>query len=131
MTSDGWPKTLASITSVVLLGFGLWAMAGPASFYDTVATFDPYNRHFVQDIGAFQIGLGAVLALAVAAPSVDALSVALLGVGAGSAAHLVSHLLGLDLGGSPATDVPLFAILSGALLWTGAARLRNRRITRA
>jgi hypothetical protein len=30
----------------------------PHSFYDNVATFEPYNRHFLHDIGAFTIGLG-------------------------------------------------------------------------
>ena len=108
----------------MLLGFGVWALMAPASFYDSLATFEPYNRHFLQDIGAFQIGLGAVLLLATR--TTDALTVALTGVGIGSAAHLVSHVVGLDLGGTPAIDVPFFAVLTLALLAGGLARWRGR-----
>ncbi len=64
------------------LGFGLWALAAPRSFFSSLARFDPYNQHFVQDIGAFQIGLGAVLVLATRLA--DGLSVALLGTGVGA-----------------------------------------------
>ena len=84
------------------VGFGSWAMVGPQSFFDTVATFRPYNQHFVQDIGAFQIGLGSVLLLVALFPEAGARAVGLVGMGIGSAAHLVSHLLGADLGGRTA-----------------------------
>jgi hypothetical protein len=102
---------------------GLWAMAAPDSFFENAARFEPYNQHFIQDIGAFQIGLGAVLLLAFYRPGKGALAVALVGTGIGSAAHLVSHLSGVDLGGRPSSDVPLFALATvlligaGALLW--------------
>jgi hypothetical protein len=45
---------------------GVWAMTAPSSFFEQSARFSPItaNRHFIQDIGAFQIGLGAVLLLA-------------------------------------------------------------------
>ena len=43
------------------VGFGLWAFVDPRSFYDALATFKPYNKHFLHDIGAFQIGIGAGL----------------------------------------------------------------------
>jgi hypothetical protein len=46
------------------LGSGAWAFVFPRSFYDHVATFEPYNRDFLHDIGAFTIGLGAVMLLA-------------------------------------------------------------------
>jgi hypothetical protein len=39
-------------------------MVDPRSFFTALAAFEPYNQHFIQDIGAFQIGLGAVLLLA-------------------------------------------------------------------
>jgi hypothetical protein len=48
----------------VFLVFGAWAFADPESFFDEVATFEPYNQHLIQDVGAFQIGLGAVLLIA-------------------------------------------------------------------
>lgn len=107
-----------------LVVVGLWALIGPQSFYESLAAFEPYNRHFIQDIGAFQIGLGAVLLIAAWLTS-DALAAALLGTGVGGAAHLASHLAGLDLGGTPALDVPFFTVLAGLLLAAGWIRLRR------
>jgi hypothetical protein len=100
-------------------------MVGPKSFFETVATFEPYNQHFVQDIGAFQIGLGAVLLLAVVWTQADALTVGLVGVGIGSAAHTVSHVIGRELGGTPELDIPLTALMSLLLLAGGLWRWRQ------
>ncbi len=54
------------VTLIILGGFGVftlvlgvWAMVAPHSFFDNIGHFEPYNRHFVHDVGAFQIGLGA------------------------------------------------------------------------
>jgi len=66
---------------MVFVVFGVWAMADPRSFFEVLARFEPYNQHFLQDIGAFQVGLGAVLLLAVAMTAADALAAALLGTG--------------------------------------------------
>ena len=123
--TPGWPRVVAIIGGVFFLLTGLGALAVPRAFFDAVATFEPYNPHFLQDIGAFQIGLGAVLLLATL--HTDALVVALTGVGVGSAAHLVSHVVGLDLGGNPATDLPLFAVLTLALLAGGLSRWTSVR----
>lgn len=109
------------------MALGLWALIGPASFFEQVARFEPYNQHFLQDIGAFQIGLAAVLLLPLTFRAADALTVGLLAVGVGSAAHLVSHVIGRNLGGTPAMDIPLFSILSAVLLGAGLARLRSRQ----
>lgn len=118
------PRAVAILGGSSFVLFGVWAMVAPASFFETVARFEPYNRHFLQDIGAFQIGLGAVLLLAAALPRPDALAAALLGTGLGAAFHVVSHLVGLDLGGSPTTDIPVFAGLALLLLTGGVVRLR-------
>ncbi|MDX1468700.1 MAG: hypothetical protein R3258_05115 [Acidimicrobiia bacterium] len=98
----------------------------PTVFYELVALFEPYNGHFVQDIGAFQIGLGVTLLLAVFT-SGDALTVALLGVGVGAAAHVVSHLVGLDAGGNPVLDIPSLGLLGVLLLVAGLLRRRQPR----
>lgn len=121
---DRAPQAIANVAGALLMGFGLWAMIGPRSFFDSLATFDPYNQHLIQDIGAFQIGLGAVLVLA-ASRRVDGLVAALTGVGAGMVAHVVSHAVGHDLGGTPAVDIPFFALLAGLLL--AAAWVRGQR----
>ena len=119
------PRAVAVGAGLIFLAFGLWAMVAPHSFFDAVARFEPYNQHFVQDVGAFQIGLGAVLILSVIDATRGALPVALMGVGIGSAAHLVSHLVGLDLGGTPETDIPFFAAVTLLLLVTGVMARRQ------
>lgn len=121
-----YARIVALVGGVFLLGGGLWAMLAPRSFFDAAATFEPYNRHFLLDIGAFQIGLGAVLLLATARPRAEALAAALLGVGVGSVAHVVSHAVTHHLGGTPETDIPFFSILTVLLLTGGAARWRQR-----
>jgi len=110
-----------------LLALGLWAMVDPQSFFDRIALFEPYNQHFLQDLGALQIGLGAVLLLAALIPTLDALTVALVGVGIGGALHAVSHVIGIDLGGRPAVDIPIFGGLAVVLLVAGVMRWRGRR----
>jgi hypothetical protein len=122
----GVSKIVAIIGGVFFALAGLMAMAAPETFFDSVATFDPYNQHFIQDLGAFQIGLGAVLLIAVFARG-DAITAALLGVGVGAVAHTISHIFGTDLGGKPASDIPMFAILSVVLLAAGIGRLRALR----
>ena len=97
------------------MGFGVWAMAVPQSFFERLATFEPYNQHLIQDIGAFQIGLGSVLLLAVLSRGAGELAVALVGSGIGAAAHVVSHVVGRDLGGRPEVDIPVFAVLAAPL----------------
>ena len=103
-------------------------MVGPMSFFEALAAFEPYNQHFLQDIGAFQIGLGAVLLLAAISDSADALAVGLVAVGLGSAAHTISHFAGRDLGGTPAVDIPVLALLSLVLLAAGLVRWRENRV---
>ena len=51
----------AGLLALVSLGAGLWAMVDPHGFYANAATYPPYSRHFIHDIGAFQIGLGSCL----------------------------------------------------------------------
>ena len=134
MNDGRWPaagarrfsRVVAGVGAAFFVGSGLWAMVDPRSFFDAVATFDPYNQHLIQDIGAFQIGLGAVLALAVAFERAGALAVGLVGVGVGSAAHVVSHAVGTDLGGTPETDIPFFAVMTALLLAAGLLDRRSR-----
>lgn len=134
MTTDDGPtpatrRRANGIRWVTILGgaafllFGLWAFAAPQSFFDTLATFEPYNVHLIRDIGSFQIGLGAVLVLVAFLP--DAHGGALLGVGVGGAFHAAAHVMDRDLGGSPGTDIPTFALIAALMLWAGVAQLRS------
>lgn len=124
-------RTTRGIRWITILGgaafvaFGLWAFAAPQSFFDTLATFEPYNAHLIRDIGAFQIGLGAVLLLIAFLP--NAHGAALLGVGLGGAFHAVGHVIDRNLGGAPATDIPTFSLIAALLLWAGIAQLRQPR----
>ena len=125
------PRIVALLGGVAFVALGVWALLGPRSFFDAVATFEPYNRHFLQDIGAFQIGLGAVLLLAALPGRVDGLALALLGVGIGATFHFISHIVGRDLGGNPETDIPVFGVIALLLLAAGVLRWRHeRRLTR-
>ena len=121
------PRGVAVFLGLGFVAFGAWAMVDPRSFFNTLATFEPYNQHFLQDIGAFQVGLGAVLLLAGIANCADGLATALLGVGVGAALHAVSHIVGRDLGGGPETDIPTFAAMAVVLLVTGGFRWRHAR----
>ncbi len=121
------PRVVAFGGGIFFLFAGLWAMIAPTAFFEQSAEFPPYNQHFIQDIGAFQIGLGAVLLLAAVWRRHEALAVALTGVAVGAFAHLVSHVVGRDLGGNPKTDIPFFAILALVLLAGGLLRLRQPR----
>lgn len=114
-----------AIGAVAFLPFGLWAMFAPRSFFDQLAKFEPYNQHFIQDIGAFQLGLGAALALSAFRPRREGATVALLGGGIGAAAHAVSHVVGHDLGGKPASDIPMFTVIAVVLLAAGVLRARS------
>ncbi len=118
-----FPTLVAALAGTAFVALGIWAMADPRSFFEAVATFDPYNEHFLQDIGAFQIGLGAVLLLAAA--RMNGLATALLGTGVGAAMHTGSHIVGRHLGGDPQTDIPTFAILALILVTAGAIALRR------
>ena len=122
-----FPLVIAVFGGLVLIAFGAWAMIRPESFFDALATFEPYNQHLIQDVGAFQIGLGGVLLLAAVPSLSDGLVVGLGGVGFGMAAHAISHAVGHDLGGTPAVDIPVFALLSGLLLAGGLVRWSHTR----
>jgi hypothetical protein len=123
------PKVIAVVVGAMFVVFGVWALLAPQSFFDAVASFEPYNPHFVRDLGAFQIGLGAVLL--VGAFLHDALLTVLSGVAVGATLHLITHIADRDLGGSPATDIPFFALMAlaligGALSRAGALSRRSR-----
>lgn len=120
-----WVRWVTVLGGAAFVIFGLWAFLGPSSFFDTLATFEPYNVHLIRDIGAFQVGLGAVLLLVAFLP--HARAAALLGVGLGGAFHAVGHVLDRDLGGSPASDIPTFTILAVVLILAGLAQHRATR----
>ena len=111
------PVLWCAVIGGVVAAQGLWAFLSPRSFYDTLATFEPFNAHFIRDIGSIQIGVG--IAGLVGALRVRAVVAGLAGLVAFQAMHVVSHIVDRDAGGRPGFDIPalsLLAILTAAAL---------------
>ena len=109
-------RAAAWLVAFFWLGSGLWAFFAPQSFFDRLATFPPYNEHLLHDIGAFSIGLGAVIVFALL--TMSALRSALLGVGVGSLFHVASHIIDYSQKPDPADILGLSLV---ALLTLAAA----------
>ncbi|GIF63085.1 hypothetical protein Ais01nite_11200 [Asanoa ishikariensis] len=88
-------RAVTVLLALVTLAAGCWALFAPADFAEFV-DFPP-SRHFVHDAGAFQLGLGAALLLAVV--WADGFTVGLGGYLVGGVAHTASHVADRDLGG--------------------------------
>ena len=127
MDRDRVARVVALVAGLLTLGAGLWAFIGPRSFYDAVATFPPYNRHLIHDIGAFQIGLGATVLLGLRWR--DTLLVVLTGYAAGAIVHAVSHIIDRDQGGTdadPFTFTVIAVVTAAAAILRAAGRARER-----
>lgn len=135
-TTDGGPKTaarqhtnhrrvvvaIALFCALMTLAFGIWSLVAPESFAAAVG-FPPYNEHLLHDVGAFQIGIGVSLALAVF--WTDALGVALAAFVVGGGIHTLNHVLDRHLGGHQADQWVLGALTVLALIGL-LMRLRTR-----
>jgi PPOX class probable F420-dependent enzyme len=114
---------LVTVTAVVGLAnivIGIWCLADPGSFAQSVG-FEAH-QHFLHDIGAFQLGLGVMLLLALI--WADALATALAGFIVANTVHTVNHVTDLDLGGSPA-QAWVLGVVSVALVAAFVLRLRQ------
>ena len=122
---ERFPRVVAALAGLFLIALGLWAFLDPRTFFEQLATWPSYNQHFLHDLGAFQVGLGAVLVLAVIFR--DVLFVALGGVGIGGAMHALSHVIDREEGGR-ASDPILFGLVALVLLaasWYRRGALRR------
>jgi hypothetical protein len=129
MTYRRWARIALGYLSLVSLEIGLWAQFAPRSFYDHfpglgrawVSVDGPYNEHLVRDVGGLNLGLAAVLIIALVTlsrPTILAASIASLLYGI---PHLVYHIAnhdGLDTGDVAASlgGLALFAVLPIALI---------------
>ncbi|MFG3689341.1 PPOX class F420-dependent oxidoreductase [Micromonospora sp. NPDC047740] len=113
-------RAVAALLGAAAVVVGVWALTRPDSFSSAVGF--PPHQHFVHDVGAFQLGIGATLLLALIWS--DALAVALAGYVVGGAAHTLSHVIDAHIGGSAAQTwvVGVSAVLALAAL---VARLRQ------
>jgi PPOX class probable F420-dependent enzyme len=109
------------LAGAATVAVGLWALAAPRSFADFVDF--PYHEHFLHDVGAFQLGIGTTLLLAVAWR--DGLALALAGFLVGNSVHAVNHAVDLHLGGH-GWDPWALAVVS--LVTFGALVVRLREL---
>jgi hypothetical protein len=114
--------TVLALAGAGMLAAGIWAGLAPRSFARLVAF--PYHEHFLHDLGAFQLGIGATLLLALAWR--DAPTVALAGFLVANTLHTVSHATDLDLGGR-ASDPYAIGVLSLLAAVALVLRVRQRR----
>jgi hypothetical protein len=129
MTYRRWARIALGYLSLVSLEIGLWAQFAPRSFYNHfpglgrawVRVDGPYNEHLVRDVGGLNLGLAAVLIIALVTlsrPTILAASIASLLYGI---PHLVYHIVntdGLDNGDIAVSlgGLALFAVLPIALI---------------
>ncbi|MEO8458405.1 MAG: hypothetical protein ABI559_11385 [Chloroflexota bacterium] len=133
MTMAGRVDLVSSIVvgvfGVFTFAFGVWALVAPVSFFENIAFFGQYNRHFLHDLGAFQMGLGAALLFAVAWRN-DALLAVLGGAAVGACAHEYAHIKDYSLGGrdsDPWTLGIIAAVLTATFVWRLRWRFRVAR----
>jgi hypothetical protein len=112
-------RIVTAALAATLAGVGLWALVEARSFYEVAAFYEPFNPHFIHDIGAFALGLAGCLAAALVVR--DGLLAALLGATAFGVAHFAAHVRDSDLGGN-ASDPVTFGVL--ALVFAGLAFAR-------
>lgn len=113
---------LAAVGAIVA-GTGVWAFLAPRSFYDVIATYPPYNEHFLHDLGAFIVGLGAAFLALVRWR--DGLTVALVANASAAVLHAVAHIMDRDLGGK-ASDPWLLSAVALLFLVPLIRRVRSR-----
>ena len=121
MDTNRGVRAIAIMAIVFWCGIGVWAFVSPASFYESVATFPPYNAHFLRDAGAFMFGLGAAVAWALRVR--DPLFVVLAASAVAGLLHVVSHIVDRAQGGSAATTAGLAVV---AVLFSVAALAQQR-----
>jgi hypothetical protein len=66
MLSERMQRLLFGSLAAIHLGLGVWMVASPRSFFDTVGAFGEYNPHYVRDTATFYLAfaLGAAIAFA-------------------------------------------------------------------
>ncbi len=105
--SDWTVDGITLLAAAFMLAAGVWALFWPDSFAEAVRF--PDHTHFLHDLGAFQIGIGVTLALAVLWR--DPLAVVLTGFLVANTIHAANHAVDLDLGGRD-SDSWLLGLLS-------------------
>lgn len=111
------------LVGLFLFVIGLWAFASPKTFFDQLAMWEPYNKHFLHDVGAFQMGLGATLMLAIFVK--DSVLLALSGVSVAAVMHAIAHAIDKAPGQGRPSDPILLGILAAILVVAAVLRARS------
>jgi hypothetical protein len=117
-------SAVAILVGLFLFVLGVWAFVAPHSFFEQLAMWQPYNKHFLHDVGAFQMGLGATLLLAIFVK--DSLLLALTGVSVAAVLHAIAHAIDKAPGQGRPSDPYALGLL--ALVLVVAAVLRARAV---
>ena len=118
---------IIAFTGLVYLFVGVALLFAPRWFFENIGNFPPFNRHFLGDLGAFQLPLGVGLLWAARAPERHRSLIVV--VIAGSLIHALNHLYDDLLNGfwaSPqlwSQTLPL-VLLVVVLYWAWRARAR-------
>ncbi|CAN5455922.1 hypothetical protein BH09ACT4_BH09ACT4_16980 [soil metagenome] len=126
------------ILALIMLVVGTWNQFWPHEFYDNfpgVSDLPPFSEHLSRDFGGTSLGLGVVLACAVAVPRTVLVIPALLGTWAWSLPHFVFHMMELDHGSAADAAFNIVAtggaaVLPPILLTLAVVRARQEHHTR-
>lgn len=110
--------TITGLAGAFMAALGIWALGWPRSF--AKAADFPYDEHFVRDAGAFQLGLGVGLLIALIWR--DSLTTALAGFVVANTLHAVNHAFDRDAGGH-GFDGWLLGLVSVVVLAALVARI--------
>lgn len=114
------------ISGITQLAVGAWAFVAPDSFYDVVATYPPYNDHFLKDIGSWNVALGLAAIHAARTPSWQKGMCGVLAVL--YALHALSHAIDLDQGEPHSASVAtLVSQIVAALIFAALYAKEARR----
>jgi hypothetical protein len=110
-------RALVLVIGALHLATGLFMAAAPREFYDSLATFPPFNAHLFRDLSTFYLALGGTMIVAAGrrAWQVPLLALAVVQY----ALHFVNHLIDIS-DPEPAWKGPVTAVFLaavGALLW--------------
>ena len=100
---ESWLRLGLLLLAAVPLTVGVWALFLPRSFYenfplsgrDWVSALGPYNEHLVRDVGAMNLALGTLLALAAIVLERRLVQVSLVAWLVYAIPHFVFHLANL------------------------------------
>ncbi len=111
---------LTAMSGLFMTGAGVWALGWPRNFANV--TDYAFNEHFIHDAGAFQVGIGVGLLLALIWR--DAIATVLACFVVANSIHAVNHVVDLHSGGhdSDAWLIGAVSVLAAAALW---ARVRQ------